>query len=445
VTNILTVHRFLPIPLDQLNPAICEAAITACHWQEGKLVLDLDCFGWARDSTPTVWPAFAILEPEAGQWTVIAGPAIPEGDSLMTGNTFYHRTALCGGQLFTSQYQQVKHYDPAARSWPGLDVPGGENCELFAVNGRLFAANRSMIMEILDHDQGTRVLASNRRRPPASALDSLDLGTPTLFEGPEHSLRARAANKISAWTDGDWREAGPAPPATQLVIGPDGLLFVGDGLSQPWCVSRLPAGKDAFEVCMGALHRPRPLAPPGPALPRPRKPALPDAPGEPKPAWNLPPGLSLPALSFASRHPMLYLLADHSAAEKILDPALRMAAGKRVVPKDGYHAALLRFSPNYASPDSLGLLFDAAGAPVPVSGEHPPVVAPRPETSRAWMLFSNQQLFLAREQPGARFTGANFQHKPFKIGVWTIPLAELDRALPAPDLPVRGETQAGLR
>jgi hypothetical protein len=61
------------------------------------------------------------------------------------------------------------------------------------------------------------------------------------------------------------------------------------------------------------------------------------------------------------------------------------------------------------------------------------------------MLFSNQQLFLAREQPGARFTGANFQHKPFKIGVWTIPLAELDRALPAPDLPVRGETQAGLR
>ncbi len=449
LTNIFTVDRFLPVPLDRLAHDLSAATITACHWQEGRLVLDLACsaFSFSSEATaPELRPAIAVLDPEAGQWSVVAGPGVSERTSMMTGNRFYHRTALCGGQLFTSQYKQVKQYDPATRSWRILDVPGGENCELFAVNGRLFAANRSMIMEILDHGQGTRVLASNRRRPPASALDAADLGTPTLFEGSGHSLRACTANKISTWIDGDWREASPAPPATlPPVIGPDGLLFVADGWNLPWCVSRLTAGSNAFEFCMGTLHRPNPpplRGVPGPGL---RHPPLPDASPDPKPAWSLPPGLSAGDLSFASRRPFLYVLADHSTAQKIVHPTLGFVTGKRAVPKDGYHAALLRFSPNGASPDRLGLLFDAADAPVPVSGEHPLPGVPRPETSRAWMLFANNQLFLAQEQSGGGFNGANFEHKPFKIGVWSIPTTELDRALPARDQPARRETQAQLR
>ena len=279
LTNIFTVDRFLPVPLDRLAHDLSAATITACHWQEGRLVLDLACsaFSFSSEATaPELRPAIAVLDPEAGQWSVVAGPGVSERTSMMTGNRFYHRTALCGGQLFTSQYKQVKQYDPATRSSRILDVPGGENCELFAVNGRLFAANRSMIMEILDHGQGTRVLASNRRRPPASALDAADLGTPTLFEGSGHSLRACTANKISTWIDGDWREASPAPPATlPPVIGPDGLLFVADGWNLPWCVSRLTAGSNAFEFCMGTLHRPNPpplRGVPGPGLRRPLPP-----------------------------------------------------------------------------------------------------------------------------------------------------------------------------
>ena len=114
-----------------------------------------------------------------------------------------------------------------------------------------------MIFEILDDGQRTRILASNRRQPPASVLDSEKLGTPALFEGPGLSAGGETpGDKICDWVCQDWRCSLQPPVSFPPAIFEEGVLFLTDGFNFPARISRLTTGTDLVEFCRGGKFRP---------------------------------------------------------------------------------------------------------------------------------------------------------------------------------------------
>ena len=414
-TNVILVKKFLQIPLDGLAPNLSGVVVTAHHWQEDKLVLDLNCSGYEytfdekgawKGTRNVTRPAIAILDPATEQWRVVRCAPV----DFLHENHFYHHTALCGGVLFTSEGGQVRRYDSSKREWQVLELTDGGNCELFAVNNRLYAANPNLIFEILDGGKRTRILASNRRQPPVSVLDSQNLGTPALFEGSNHSLRVCAGSKIFTWNGDDWSEVCPTPPASfPPMIFPDAVLFVAGVGNQSPGIWRLPTGSDHVEFCAGIDHR-RSLEPRG----------------DPKPSWKPPPGLFLPNLPAASRQSNLYLLVDHSTAQDIVNEQQHVITGRKYLPRNGYHAALLCFSGNVAEPQKLLLRFDREEGCLPLTGANRAAPTIRPGLPPAWLLFSTNYLFCGVEHFDAMLGGRAAQSNAIAIGVWMIGLEQIN-------------------
>jgi hypothetical protein len=175
---------------------------------------------------------------------------------------------------------QTKKYDLNSRKWITLPVSDGDNHGLFNVGGHLYAADMTQIFEILDNGNSTRLLASSRRRPPVSVLDTQDLGRPVLFEGPGHSLRLAIPGGFYTWTNNDWRKFADAPTALPPSICEDAILFLAFGNDRgTTSLIRLTAEGNAPELCLAQNsfdpHRPnyspsansQPYTGPGPQHP----------------------------------------------------------------------------------------------------------------------------------------------------------------------------------
>ena len=289
---------------------------------------------------------------------------------------------------------------------------------MFTVHDRLYAVTQNLIVELLDLGARTKILASNRRQPPVSALDTEHLGTPALFAGPDHSLRAYAASRIFAWNGTDWRmlcsaPQTPAPP----VISDEGVLFTANGWNGPAGVWRLSSDSDRLELCLAEPPRNmgRASASPGHSLP---------------PAWKMPSGLSFQGLPAASRGPDLFLLVDHAKSENLVDEAQHLVVGKRILPQDGYHAQMLCFASNYLAPQEVLLRFNAEDTSLPVSGDQRLAGRMAPHLGSAWLSFSASYVFFGKELLFALPSGGGDpKFKQPQEGVWMLPLEQLDAAI----------------
>jgi TolB-like protein len=414
VTNVLTVNKFLVIPMDGLQSnGVGGVIITAHHWVEGKLLLDLkygaavylfDTNGKWRETRDVTYAAIAILDPKTKRWDVVGCSEV----DLTVQSRFYHRSTLWRNELFTCDGNEIKKYDFKSRQWKGLEISDGRNYELFTVNEHLYAANRNTVFEITDDGKATRLLASTRRQPPVSVLDTQDLGTPTLFQGPEHSLRIVAAKKIFTWTGNDWHEDADAPSAeSPPETLSDCVLFVTGGFyNQPAGISRLATESNAVEVCLEQETRPANMpnfSRPGAAMLR-----------SPKPTWERPPNTPRTRLPTASRQSDLYLLVDHSEARDIVNEQQHVIVGRKVIAKGGYHAELLCFSRDMPLPQKLFLRFDDPDGCPPAAG------------SPAWMLSAEDYLFFGLESPPIGFLpAATPTEDGYKAGVWLMPVSQL--------------------
>ena len=211
-TNIISVRKFLPIPLDALEGGeVRQPTIIAHHWFENRLVLDLTYGGfiysfdetgdWKRTKS-VVRFSIAIIDPETEQWDVINIPGVRSSRF----DHRYHRSVLLGKDLFISDEAQVRHFNLETRLWRTLTIPEVGDSELFAVHSRLLAANVHSIIEILDGGNATRILASTRRYPAVSELDTQGgFASPTLFAGPGNLVRAHFGTNIYSWLGDNWR------------------------------------------------------------------------------------------------------------------------------------------------------------------------------------------------------------------------------------------------
>jgi len=422
-TNILAVDKFLPIPLESLTgDGISQVKITAHHWFKNRLLLDfqynafiysVDVKGNWKGTRTATRPAIAILDPATRHWEVIS---CPEPDLLLQSH-FYHRTVLLGGEIYNSDGGQIQKYDLSGRQRQVLPVSDGGNYELFAVNDRLYAANSSLIFEIIDSGKSTRILASTRRQPPVSVLDREDLGTPALFEGPGHSLRVRTKSKIFTWTGNDWREDSAALPSSlPPVISGEGVLFRTDGFNLPASISSLAVETNAVEFLVGFTKRPNNN--PGFAQ------RMANTPPEPKPLWKLPAELSLTALPAAGYRSDLYLLEDHSELKEIADNQ-HTVVKEQVIAKDGYHSALWCFTRSLPSPQKILLNFIGLEGCPPVTGSTSPSAS-----SPAWISFSRDFLIFGLEKPNLFLPGVNDRVGiGYQAGIWLLPVAQIEKPL----------------
>lgn len=430
VTNIVPVKKFLEIPLEGLDKdTITAITITSHHLVGDKLLLDVqlsrvirsfDADEKLRTIRHTTAPAIAILDIKTERWQVIECDEV----DFAARNPFYHHTTLWCGSVFTSQGGKIARYDTATKKWTTLDLPGVGNCGLFVVGDRLFATTRELIVEIQDQGKSMQILASKRRQPPVSILDSVNfvgtgfvLGTPALFGDDSGDLRVITANKIFSWQGSDWQEIAAAPPVARPPwIANDHVLFFGDGWNTAAGIWRFPTVGTNTECLLGAGRSVN------------RQPNRLTTPSSANPIWETPSGVQLAQLPAATRGNDLYLLVDHAKSENIVNEREHVITGIRILPQNGYHAALLCFTRNHAMPQKVFLKFDEISGVLPVSGNPNGSGRMPSDPPEGWLCFAAGQLVLGRELSGLSTVSAQFGEAP-KAGVWVISLEQVDAAI----------------
>lgn len=421
-TNAITVSSFLPIPLEGLpGEQISEVVITAHHWVEGKLLLDFqygafiysfdDKGNWQSTRSATL-PAIALLDPVTEHWKVIGCPEVGIGAE----NRFYHHSTLWHGEIYTCDGGQIRKFNEAKQAWEILKIPEVGNCELFVVNEHLYAATANLIVEILNGGTGTYILASNRRQPPVSSLDTETLGNPALFAGSDHQLRVATANRILAWNNGDWHSVCPAPQSTdQPTVSDDGVLFRADGRNGMSGIWRLATGSNRVEFCLGySTQRSGGAAGSSPN-------------NDSRPTWKLPARMVLPRFSAALRGPDLYLMGAHGGPPNLASGPPSVVSMAKTSPKNSRYADLFCFTSNDSAPQKLLFKFDREDAVPPVTADSRTASFMLSETPSPWFVFSSNSIFCGRETVTLLSIGGgdpNVKHP--ENGVWIVPLDQID-------------------
>ncbi|HYG22654.1 MAG TPA: EF-hand domain-containing protein [Verrucomicrobiae bacterium] len=430
VSNIVTVSKFLPLPVEELQgDGIPGAVITAHRWQDNRLMLELAYTaqvytmrsdGQWKGTRYARHSAVALLEPDTGAWTVAS---CPELDVVGRGN-FYHRSACLGGELYMSESKKILKYDFARKQWNVLPISDGGNYQLFVINNRLFASDAHVVMEILEGGRRTRIMASRRRTPPVSLLDSEPLDRNILFAGPNGAIRLATETRLFSWNGADWQLLGATPCITaHPEIFPEGVLFRGslpDFRAQS-AMARLLNSSPSPELLVS--HRrteaDASFAPPSFAS---RIRAAP-----PSPFWKSLPNVILENTAASLKGSNLFLLVAHSEAQDIKDEKQNVIIGKRIVARNGYHAALHRFSPELPSPQTVHLKFESGDASPPLTGANGMRSFYPSGLSPSWMLWAGNHVFFGLEQSGSHVTGG-YSGRDFTNGVWVARTGEIEAA-----------------
>ncbi len=415
-TNIVTVTKFLPIPYNQLSNNGKGIQIFAERWSEGKLLAGLEYhqyrsgFDMNRNWTTAniTLSAIAILNPTNQSWDFIGCPESPGADmGLRVLENDTERLILFRGNLYSCLDGPLQEFDFRTQSWRMLEAPGADKSFLFALNDHLYAANDNAIFEIADSGN-TRIMASTRRRPAITTLDSLDnFRAVQMFAGPDQSVCASIGQKIYRWDGDDWREILTAnasePPDIfdEAVVFRDLPSFNSDEPERLWIWTKSDAPP---ELALAGKSRPHPNII-NPYWQPPDHQNL-------RPLWKSPDEDFLAVSPAAFYQTNLYFFINHAD--------IRNVNGERMVmEKDGYHTQLICLSPDFNEPIVIPLRFDAS------QGQAPSNLSGEPATP--WL--AKDRMFL---DTTAYFSdGQLFFSQRSIAGVWSIPISELQSAIAA--------------
>ena len=254
-TNLLEVTRFWEIPLPRkmtftnyfnngefvnLSTVGAPSSLIAFCYREGCL------WGEAEHEWGVVHPRFFFrvnLETFTSECIPIEKDRYHPQDSYAPFAGPFRTFEVYSNHLYISSSDGIKRYSLARKTWEDLPVPVGGHARITAFDGRIFLTSASAIIEMSPDGQTSKVLASSRRRPPLTMLDTMDgyfvkvapdwssckLFAPVL-PGPDGSvatfLKGRfyvLAPNASDWTP--WLEIHGGREAG-LVFSPEGLLVL---------------------------------------------------------------------------------------------------------------------------------------------------------------------------------------------------------------------------
>jgi hypothetical protein len=449
VASVLSVSRFLPLPVAQLAEAghfthgetLGDFNLSGVRWCSGKLVCNLSYgiivpgeSGDSRDFRFTKAAAAFLFDPAAKSWRVVPHPPLPPDQQ-----TFSPGDAGCFIELGPKELLLVRpewQFDPNGRGtlkgralrydfhnpgWKDLNL---EQIGVFqpraivSVDARLYALSSESIIELAEDGKSTRVLAGTRRRPAVSRLDNLDsLASAILLSGPHHGLWVVLGTTVYEWDGKDWNERGVVPSspyAPPVEPCEETLLFRsrdGHGAGSIWLWDKRQPSPELV-VYEKSSHPPdlmlmQRLAPP------------------PKSVWTLPGRDSLATAPVTFYRSNLYFFVE-SAALVATNPPRPPSGDPPSFPRDlrarqwtitetnGFHAKLICFSRDCPEPIVIPLKFDLTRGQPPLQ-----ILAHRIDdvffgTLPTWMHFENQTLYLGQADTP---------------GLWAIPVSELEAAI----------------
>ena len=389
--------------------------ISANHWSDGKLLMDLqytgDFFkGDYQEAGGVFLAAAAIFDTANGKWDMLEYPEA-HADPITIG--FKKRyIELFHGDLYLSTGGRLQRYDFKTSQWTSLEVPGLNNSQLFAINGHFYAANAENILEITDYGKGSRILASTRRRPAVAVLDSLDnLGSsplsaganplpPQLFSGPDHSLCARVGNKIFTWDGNDWHEPFILNITEAPEIFGDAVIFRSVPQFDPADLWIWKKDRSVPELCLHEKAKPHP----GIIItfPKPENQTI-------HPLWKSPDGDYLASAGATYFKSNLYFFVDHCVVTNVSNHWT-------VTERDGYHAKLVCLGRDLPEPIVVPLRFDLQRGQPPLKSLGEKMEQIPWETGASWMHFAGDTLYMGQ---------------PDTPGIWAIPVSEIESAVSA--------------
>jgi Ca2+-binding EF-hand superfamily protein len=413
-TNILLVKNYLKVPRDRFTATnINNFGISANRWSNGKLLLDLryrgDIYsGDYKVASGALFVAAAIFDPSNGSWIIMEYPGDYFRDPTL-GLINQNKSGLCfelfQDDFYSSAGGPLNKFDSKTRKWEILNIPGQNNSQLFGIDEVFYAANGENIIEIINGGKGTHILASTRRRPAVSTLDSLGgLGSPILFSGLNHSLCASVGNKIYNWDGNDWRELFALNILRRPEIFEEAVVFRSaptfnsDDRANLWLWK-----KDQAQPELSLSDNPKPH--PGIVNNSIHKPdSLPS-----RALWKSPMGdylVSSAAVYFKSN---LYFFVDHANI-------VNQSGQWTVTEKDGCHARLVCLSRDLPEPVVVPLKFNLQQGRPPLKSlgekfEQVPWLA-----GDTWMQFAGDALYIGQ---------------PDTPGIWLVPISEIEAAVSA--------------
>jgi hypothetical protein len=431
-TNCLLVSRFLQPPkhlfeLGEPKEDFQDWEVVG-HWlYEGRLWLEVR-YDWnyvRYTETGSGWvttncAVAAILDPRAGTWEVIQYPAskatamephvsVPGLSYLAPGFSELEKRgdsgAVLDGAFYVSRWNSLKRCDLNSKQWQTLPVPWQIPTKLFVVRDCLLAANREAIFELKDSGREVRILASVRRRPALTALDSLDsLDVLAIFPGPEHSVRAVIAKGIYSWDGQDWKKLTSMARLQRPDVCQGAALFRSSLAGQGPGLWLLPDSEGEPEFCLA--EAPRPFSPPAYAMSQPPPPMPPS-----HPTWRSPRELRLmeTALTLADSNIVLFAESTEPKKQKQGHSKVLWIIGE----VEGRNADLLYLQRGRTNAVMVPLKFDLSRGDFfsKISDSHFNDYRRRDLT---WLVVTTDFLFLGQNN---------------LLGVWAIPMTELDAAI----------------
>jgi len=432
--SLVSVKNFHAMPMEGFpGDDMQDFKITSHQVAEGQVVLDfqflatfvsLNANGGLKSALNKTFAGAAAFAPDTGRWLVAV---MPDPITLEMRNAFPHHSTLWHGDLYCSNNGRILKFDAQKHAWVTNALAVDGNCQLINLEGHLYTADNNTIQEITDDGRHTKLLASLRRQPPVSLLDTQGaLRNLVLFLDASHRLRAGVHDRIYTWTGNDWQQGGAAPAALYPESFADGVLFRSfpGGSSGSAQITRQLVSSEKPDVCFlengmsvsGLARRMtngvsnRPILPP----------------------WSIPttsPDSFVFGLCAALQKSNLYLLVDHSEMNRM---AGNSGTREDVLPKDGYHAELSRYSSGQLLPKKVGLKFEDQEGCAPLAGMNPGPWPMQAQLPASWLLFAGNQLCFGVQKPVLKDSpDSDFEHMPGEghpPGIWTIPADEIEKA-----------------
>ncbi|HZM04908.1 MAG TPA: CsgG/HfaB family protein, partial [Candidatus Saccharimonadales bacterium] len=259
----LLITNYRAFPRNQFTvPPLSPPRVANQRWSHGQLLLDLHYNiprhqdDW-RNAPPDSRIATAIFNPSNDAWNILEHP-IDAANTPMAGWAALfdrNRSGRCfevfHGNFYLGEDRRFKRCNLESKRWENLPIPCQTNTDLFTIDDHLYAASSESIFEINDDGRTTRLLASTRRRPAVSALDSLDdLGSPILFARGGHTLCAGIGNKVYQWNGTDWQELFPLEFTHSPEVSEGAVIFRHYYSMNPGCLWLWANSRPAPELAL---------------------------------------------------------------------------------------------------------------------------------------------------------------------------------------------------
>jgi hypothetical protein len=226
LTNLHTVKRFWAIPIESLradHPS--NIRILSCCFREGHLWVEVrfdELSGLPGEPSRLNAGVIFVVDLDSLQSEPIT--LDPNSFQLSSGRwDNLWRTdrsfEVYRGWLYVSSLNSIRRYSLKNKTWETLPTAIQGHARISIVDDRMFLSTADSILEVSPDGKEARLLASSRRRPPLTRLDSVDgyARTPIL-KGPNDSLIAYVQGKFYAREHGadDWGELQSTLDLTQV-------------------------------------------------------------------------------------------------------------------------------------------------------------------------------------------------------------------------------------